>query len=191
MDIFEKIKYKVIVYGLPSLLIISYIITFIIRISGGNQFDYSVHALLANSNITNNPNFVTGISAISMAVNLFLVVAISYSQKASDLLKKYWILFVFSLLLVFVPEGIANTVNAIYFLLVLVVFSKKFKPVLIGILIIILQIPYQAFILWLRLGHIPNMVEMPFYQMLTFNLDQYIAMSILYIVFLYRKKVML
>jgi len=58
------------------------------RISGVNQFDYSVHVLLANSNITDNPYLVIAISSLSMSVNLFLVVVINYSQKASIIFKK-------------------------------------------------------------------------------------------------------
>jgi len=189
MDIFEKIKYKVIVYGLPSLLIISYIITFLIRIFGGNQFDYSVHVFLSNSDMINNVITMNAISIALLSINLILIIGISYNITITEVFKKYWIFILTSFLLLYAPIKIQAFAKPLYFILVLLYFSKTIKPVLIGFITMVAMILYQLFILWLKLGHIPLMGELTFYQSLIFNLDQYIAMSVIYLVLLYRKKV--
>ena len=171
------------------LLILSHLITFILRISGVDQFDLKIHVLLANSGITDNPHMVTLLSGLLLSINLFLVVAIGYTENAKCILKKLWIFLVFSMLLIFVPKDIEQYTNFLFFLFVLIYFSKTIKPVLIGLAVMIIQLPYQLFIIWLKLGYIPFVEGLTFYQEITFNLDQYITLIVIYIILLYRKKV--
>lgn len=186
----NKIKYIIIVYGLPMLLILSHVITFILRISGVDQFDFKIHVLLANSEFMNLISVQNAISIILLAINLVLMIGIAYKIRIKEIYKKYWIFLLFSALLLYTPSNIAAFAKPLYFLLVLFYFSKNIKPVLIGLATMGGIILYQIFILLLKLGQIPAMGELTFYQSLVFNLDQYIAMTIIYIVIMtYRKKV--
>ena len=160
-----------------------YIISIILSIFGVTLFKHEATKALYENYIVNNLIFIKIISLASIYLNLILILGISKAENFKSIIKIHLRESILFLMLAWfcIDKDISSILFPLCFLLIVSKGITGAKPLKIAFLAMAGQVAYQPIILLIKLGHIPDMNDLTFYQEMEFNIDQYLFMGIMFI----------